>query len=165
MFDRKAVKKTQALGSEKNTVPCLLTRVDKSEVFRFLIPIVTTSEEWSNTLSSVTPYKRYSLIDFQSRDLDKFSFDAILTTRSRSRSIQPLLDKLKACMIPESASNNKKDDVNPPILSLVIGETVYKNLYLASTKIEVKERLNGHPTYADVNLSFISSFIETSQVR
>ena len=164
MFDNSAVRLTTKLAKEKNEVPCLLVNpgikgID-TEMFRFLIPIVGTTEEWSNSLKEVTPYKRYSLVEFEGRGSDKLSLDVIMTTRSRSKSIQPLLDKLKSCMIPQAFLDSKKDDVNPPKLNLFIGDITYKNLYLSSVKIKVTERHNGFPIYAELSLSFISSFIE-----
>lgn len=160
MFDPKAVARTNKISKEKPGVTCfLITQGTGSEMFRFLLPVVASTEEWTNNLNETSPYKRYTLLDFQSRGSEKLSFDAVLTTNSRSRSIQPLLDRLKSCMMPQSLGT-KKDDVNPPLLSLVIGELRYKNLYLTSVRINTTERQNGLPIFANVSLSFVSSYIE-----
>lgn len=166
MFDSKANSITTALKAEKSSVPCLLSNDDGSQVFRFILPVSETTEAWSNSFEEILPYKKYTILDFKGRNSDKFSFQAILTTRCRSRSIQPLIDQLKALMIPRIAGNPKlKDQLNPDLLTLVIGDVSYFNLYLESAEVSVKERLNGHPILAEVNLSFISSFIRVRSVQ
>jgi hypothetical protein len=164
-YDLAAVQQTVKLSTSKDVAITLIK--NDTERWRFLVPFADSTETYENTFANITPYKRSTLLDFQGRSPDTLELkNCLLTTRTQERSIQPLIDSLKSCLIPDYAVDESigKDDLDPPKLNLVWGDLLYKDLYLKRVGIDINrdDRLNGYPIKATVSLSFITSIIITA---
>jgi hypothetical protein len=168
-YDPKSLEQTVRL-KEPSSFSVLLVKKNNlgviSERWRFLIPYATADENYENAFNTITPYKKPTILDFSGRSVDTLDLtDVLLTTRSKTRSVQPLIDGLKKCLIPDFTTGvtANRDDLDPPLLSLVWGNLVYQRLYLKSLKVRIEsdDRLNGVPISAKLSLGFIASLLDT----